>query len=362
MAEVDAVVFGTGEFSARILFDMAATATTKVNVLIVGRDEARLAWLRTAANGRATIFGTAARFSTEVLPSFSDDGLGDLLHRTQPALILQTASLQTASVLRSAQSRWSRLIAEGGLSVTAPIQAAISIRVGRAAARSGCKSHFVNACFPDVTNQILTGLGIPVLCGVGNVGSLSAAMAGDANARETGRIKVLAHYQHLAIWRKTPGERSGPAPRVWIDDVEVADVFNRFRTVMLSPQIAFELTGATNAPMLVSLATGGAWEGHAPGVHGRAGGYPVRFESGGTMTLALPAGLSEAEAVAWNEQFEQQSGLVFDTSGRAQFTGRLRELLAEERFAFSDGFDVADALHVAEATIRLRDRLQEVAA
>jgi hypothetical protein len=362
MSRVDAVVFGTGEYCARILFDLAASTSEKVSVLIVGRDAARLAWLRTAANGRAAIFGTQARFTTEVLPDFRDELLEDILSRTKPSVVLQTASLQTASVLWNTSSRWSRLIALGGLSVTAPIHAVLSYRVGQAIARTNLKTHFVNACFPDVTNRILKLLGVPILCGVGNIGTLASAFAGDSGVRASGRIKMLAHFEHLGIWRKPPEERSGIVPRVWIDNTEVIDVFDRFRGVMLSPQLAFEISGATNVPMIIALATSQSWEGHAPGVHGLPGGYPVHLDAGGTMNLSLPEGITTADATAWNESFDRTSGLIFDPDGSGHFTGRLRHMLAEEEFPYSDGFRVEETVAVARAIIKLRDHLLAIPA
>ncbi len=59
----DILLLGTGAFAARIAFDLAATAHDPVQVVIAGRNGARLDWLRTAANARAAIFGTQARFT-----------------------------------------------------------------------------------------------------------------------------------------------------------------------------------------------------------------------------------------------------------------------------------------------------------
>lgn len=357
-SNVDILLFGTGEFAARILFDIAATAPEPVTVLVLGRNASRLAWLRTASNARAAIFGRPVNVLTDVLPSFDKESLSDALSRSRPSVVVQTASLQTASVLRSEADAWSRLVAEGGLSATAVFQSVLSLRIGLAVGRTLPGCHFLNACFPDVTNELLKSAGVPVLSGVGNVGILASAFAGAARRPEPGRVKILAHYQQLALWRKVPDAREGSTPRVWIDDKEVVNVFGRFEDVMLSPQTAFDISGATGVPLMLALAAGRPWRGHVPGVHGLPGGYPVSVDSHGIMKLDLPEGISEAEAIAWNQQFESATGLIVEPGGRARYTGTLRRLLADVAPDLADGFEAAQVETVADRMSALRERLQ----
>ena len=63
MAErTDIIVFGTGSFAGRIVFDIAATAKHPVTVTVAGRNQERLDWLKTAGNARAIIFERPATF------------------------------------------------------------------------------------------------------------------------------------------------------------------------------------------------------------------------------------------------------------------------------------------------------------
>jgi len=64
---------------------------------------------------------------------------------------------------------------------------------------------------------------------------------------------------------------------------------------------------------------------HVPGPNGLPGGYPVRVH-GGKVSLRLPSGLSEAEAVARNEQSATRDGVRADMDLEA-----LLELRAELR-------------------------------
>lgn len=358
MTPADITVFGTGEFAARALFDLAASTAQPLTVQVVGRDEARLAWLRTAANARAVIFGRPLRVLTQVCPQFDGDSIARVLEVSRPRVVFQAASLQTASVLRATDDAWSQLVREGGLSATAPFQAVLSLRIARAVGRVLPGTVVVNACFPDVTNPMLAAAGAPVLCGVGNIGILASAFAGARQLREGGRLRLLAHYQQLGVWRRLPAERNGSSPRVWVDGEALVDVFSAFADVMLSPQVAFDISGATGVPLLVALATGQPWRGHVPGPLGLPGGYPVQVDAQGRLLLDLPAGVAEDEARRWNGAFEERSGLTVGDDGRARYHGRLQELLAGHDPQLAQGFACEEVEPVALRLAALRDRLQ----
>lgn len=354
----DVVFFGTGEFAARALFDLAASTAQPLAVRVVGRDEARLAWLRTAANARAVVFGRPLQVATQVCPQFDDASIARVLEAARPRVVFQAASLQTASVLRGSDDAWSQLVQQGGLSATAPFQAVLSLRIARAVQQRLPGTAFVNACFPDVANPLLVAAGASVLCGVGNIGILANAFAGARQVREGGRLRVLAHYQQLGTWRQLPPQRSGSAPRVWLDGTEVADVFATFADVMLSPQVAFDISGATGVPLLVALATGQPWRGHVPGPLGLPGGYPVALDAQGRLQLDLPAGILADEARRWNSAFEERSGLTVGDDGRARYHGRLQELLGAHDPQLAQGFACVEVEAVAARLATLRERLQ----
>ncbi len=192
---------------------------------------------------------------------------------------------------------------------------------------------------------------------MGNVAILSNVFAADCNLTDRSRIKVLAHYQHLGAWRRPAEARSGSAPRVWIDDEEVGDVFGRFRGVKLTPEPVIDISGASGVPMILALAQGRSWAGHVPGPYGLPGGYPVHLADG-ALVLNLPPSVSRDEAIAWNARFEEENGLVVGADRHARYTGVLRERLAQHSPALAEGFDVADLEDVHGAMQELRERLQ----
>lgn len=356
MAGCDILISGTGGFAARIAFDIAATAETAVEIVIAGRNHDRLNWLRTAANARAALFGRKARFRTHAIDLLEPDASDTLLAATDPRIVVQAASIQTSQVIAQSGNAWTRLVAEGGLSATAVFQALISSRVAAAITRSGKPVTLVNCSFPDVVNGIITALGHEVACGMGNVAILANVFAGSATTPPGAKVQVLAHYQNLAAWRRRPEERSGRAPRVWLDGTEVEDVYERFADIQLTPEPVIEISGASGVPMLLAMAADRPWCGHAPGPNGLPGGYPVKLV-GRALELELPTDLPQAEAVAWNASFEEQNGLIISPDGWIKFTGILGARLGEHIPSLRKGFAAGELEAVCDGLLELRTAL-----
>ncbi|MGI9413799.1 MAG: hypothetical protein ACR2PM_09020 [Hyphomicrobiales bacterium] len=359
MAEqTNIIVFGTGSFAGRIVFDIAATARDPVSITVAGRNLERLDWLKTAGNARAVIFERPATFQSRTVDLSDSDGAADLIAELQPSAVVQAASPQPSAIIAAKGNAWSQLIAEAGLSAMAVTQTMFSVRVARAVKAACPDCHFINGAYPDVGNTIIAAQGLPVTCGVGNVSILASVFAAALGAREPGRLKVLAHYQTITPFRHTPETRKGRPPRVWLDDEEIADVHGTLRDVKLTAAPAIDVSGAAGVPMMLALVSGRAWQGHAPGPHGLPGGYPVSCRDG-RLDLALPPALDREEAVRWNRKFEEANGLFIDADGRAHYTGVLQEKLHALSPVLAQGFDVGDFDQVFDSFETLRTRLLE---
>ena len=361
MAEpTDILILGTGSFAARILFDLAATATAPLAVTVAGRNGDRLDWLRTTANARAHMFETPIRCLGRMVDLLDQDGTAELLQTCRPSVVVQAASLQPGAVISATGNAWSQLVAEGGLSASAVFQARLSMRVARALQAAHPNGRLINCCFPDVANGLIAAAGLPIACGIGNVAILAHAFAGALPEAERPALKVLAHYQTVAPWRRPKQERAAPVPRVWIGAREIEDVLGRFAEVRLTHEPVIDISGGSGAPLIEAMALGAGWAGHAPGPNGLPGGYPVRLNAG-EVILDLPTPLGHEEAVAWNAGFEAANGLVIE-DGRARYTGRLHDRMRRASPSLAEGFAVADIDAVYDDMVGLRSRLQSKAA
>ena len=352
----DILIFGTGNFAGRIALDLAATASEPVTVVIAGRNLERLKWLQTAGNARAAMFSRPARLMSHEVDLLVANAAADAIAAVEPKVVVQAASFQTGSVISNQGNAWTKLVAEGGLSATAVLQAPLSMSVARAIKATRPQAYFINCCFADVVNPLIAALDLPITCGVGNVAILANAFAGTL-APGAGGLKVLAHYQSLSPWRRAAETRDGPSARVWIDGKEVTDVYRRFADVQLTGEPAIDISGASGVPLMLAMAHGRDWSGHVPGPRGLPGGYPVRLKAG-EIDLDLPASLTRSEAIAWNLRYEQDSGLVVGPEGRAIYTGRLRERMATFSPDLAAGFHVRDIDEVYRGMQALRTRLE----
>lgn len=353
----DILIFGTGNFAGRIALDLAAAASEPVTVAIAGRNTERLNWLRTAGNARAAMFNRPARITSYRVDLSIPNAAAKVIAAVEPTVVVQAASFQSGSVISNQGNAWTTLVAEGGLSATAVLQAPLSIEVARAVKAARPQAYFINCCFPDVVNSLIAALDLPISCGVGNIAILANAFAGTLGAG-AGRLKVLAHYQNIAPWRQPAETRAGRSARVWIDDREVADVFACFETVQLTREPAIEISGPSGVPLMLAMAERRNWSGHAPGPNGLPGGYPVKLKDG-RVELDLPAALTRDEAIAWNRRYEEESGLVVTPDGRAAYTGILRERLGVLSHALSEGFHVRDIADACRQMNDLRSRLEQ---
>ena len=354
----DIIISGSGAFAARIAFDIAATARDPVSVVIAARNRTRLDWIVTASNARAKIFQSQVKFISHSVDLLLPDAASQLLAQYEPRIFVQAASVQTSSIIAKTGDGWSALVREGGLSATALAQSTISLRVARAITGSGRPCYFINCSFPDVVNEIISTEGHSVLCGLGNVGILSSVFAGLLDIDQS-RIKVLAHYQNLAAFRQSPSDRHGRAPRVWIDNQEIINVFDYFHHVKLTPEPVIDISGATGVPLILALSQGHDWSGHLPGPNGLPGGYPVRLKNS-KIELDLPTGVSQDDAIEWNRQYELEKGLIVDQQKRVHFTGLLQSSFNENGLDFSDGFSISDIDSVYLKIDQLRKRLENI--
>src|SRR5436305_9405018 len=83
----DILIFGTGNFAARIVLDLAATASEPVRVMIAGRNRDRLNWLRTAGNARAALFSRPARFVSREVDLSVPDAAAPAIADLEPTVI-----------------------------------------------------------------------------------------------------------------------------------------------------------------------------------------------------------------------------------------------------------------------------------
>jgi hypothetical protein len=311
MTGASLVVIGTGSLAHATCDALATVSPEPLDVVVVGRTRGKADGVCYLSGTRAALDGTRVTFQPAV--AGTDDHLAGILAETRPAGVYVCASHQSPWERSATPSAWTDLLARAGFGLALPLHADIAARVGRLTEAHRPGAWLVNACFPDAVNPVLAALGIPVLCGVGNAGTLAASLQAALGLPDQRRLHLLAHHAHL----HAPHEAADEA-RAWLDDTPLPDV-----TALLATQRATDrallnrVTGLTAALVLSALLTGADTDTHVPGPNGLPGGYPVRLAAG-RVSLRLPAGVTEAEAIAFNAAAARRDGVRVE-DGKVHF-------------------------------------------
>jgi hypothetical protein len=353
--DVDLIVAGSGSLAFAVLMSLAAHGDAPLRVVVVARNEAALNSFAQLAGA----LGCRPRAPLTVTPvpcDYRAAALTRLFSAYRPRVVLNLASLQSPWTMTPG---WKRLVDLLGYGCTLPLQAALADRVLRAAADAHPDAHLVNGCYPDLVNRLLNERGIPVAGGIGNIAIVASVLRSridDADA------VVLAHHAHVSamihgVWNGLPAPLAWRADGAPIPDGQIRD---RLATVRLPADATLNsLTGALAAPMLRALSgRADSWRGHAPGVHGRLGGYPVRVDASG-IHLALPPDVDAEHAEQMNHAYAVHDGVTVD-GARYVLTRSPADAARTLGVALPSALDAweADALDEQVALLtRLRDDL-----
>jgi hypothetical protein len=342
MTDVDLLIFGSGSLTRAVVMALAGCAMPGTSIMLAGRNESVVASMAMLARARAAALDR--KLSARCIRcDYSRADLRRVFGAVRPKIVLVLASHQSPWAM---SKRWRELVQVVGYGFTLPFQVTIADTVFRAALEQHPGAHLLNGCYPDMANGLLVQRGLPVSGGIGNVAIIASLL----RSRHPGRrVRVLAHHSHVVALIRGRWEGLRP-PVIWVDDDQIPgeDPASLTEGVALPADDALNaVTGAAAVPMLDALAgRGESWEGHAPGVDGHPGGYPVRVDTNG-MRISLPEDMTLAEAKTLNEAFGQFDGVVVDN-------GVYRCVRS------SDEIERATGIHVPEALLAWRpDALEE---
>lgn len=350
----DLLVIGSGSLARSVCYAIAVTRLAPTSVTVVARSADKAHNICHVANVRAAVSGHPIRFRPEPAHRATEDELAAILLQHRPRVIVNCASMQSPWEAARWPSGWTALIRSAGFGITLPLQASPAIEVATAIARNHPDALFINACYPDALNPVIRWLGLPVLCGIGNIALLAAALQEALRLPSQAGLRLLAHHAHL---HTPPGHDQ--EVRAWLQDQRLpgaGKLLVKQRNVNRAE--LNEITGYLAALFLDKLADGADFRAHVPGPLGLPGGYPVRVSSG-QISLDLPPGITVGEAVAWNRDMAILDGITVTGDGMAVFAPAARGELARYEPELSEGFDLTRLDAARRALLRLRDKLRK---
>jgi hypothetical protein len=345
-------VAGTGAFAGALVRALARHREP-LALHVLSSDARRAEDLAELARDHAALSGAPTTCEAHHADPRQADGLERLLHRVRPTALVVCTSEHSPAERVTAPSAWTTLLADVGFGLTLPLQATHAVRYARARERAAPDTVLVNACFPDAVNPVLAALGAAAECGLGNVGTLAAALATRLDVGDPRRLHLLAHHAHLHAPSSAAQEARG-----WLDD-EATDVAAQLEAVRRRSRSQLNEVGAVAAaaPLATLVGAGPECHGHLPGPAGLPGGYPVTVGYR-RVELRLPPGLSRREAIEWNTDRGRLDGTAVDSGGTVRFE---EPALAALRRHWSDAPAVwtpTDLTPMHEAVQRLRTRLR----
>ena len=335
------LIIGAGDLGERFAAGLAAAGQVR-RLILVSRSG--------AAEAAATIASSHDCYVESVAcDARHPDEVARLLFKHDPELIVVSASGRGPWSLAGRDDEAARAIAAAGFALRLPYNLPVPLAVMQAVLDTGHEGPVANVSYPDMTGPVLARLGLPPTVGLGNAAMIllrarSVLRAAGPDA-ERPLLRVLAQHSQLSdvMQSRLPDDPAARA-RVYVGEDGILDDTLAYQAPPLAPSIRYNyVTAASSMPVLAALLPGaGPLRWSTPSPHGLPGGYPVRIDKG-EVTLDLPPGVTEEQAVRFNEQQALADGVErIDDDGTVHFTDAAREAVAALDPTLADPLEIGD--------------------
>jgi hypothetical protein len=335
------LIIGAGDLGERFAAGLAAAGQVD-RLVLVSRSG--------AAEAAATIASSHETFVESVACDARDPAeVSKLLFKTDPDLVVLSASGRGPWAPPGQDEEAARAISAAGFALRLPYNLPVPLAVMQATTDAGYEGPVANVSFPDVTGPVLARLGLAPTVGLGNAAMIllraRAALRAASPGAELPLLRVLAQHSQLSnvMQSRLPDDPAARA-RVYVGENGVLDDTVAYQAPPLTPSVRYNyVTAASSIPVLHALLPGAApllWS--TPSPHGLPGGYPVRIAQG-EVTLDLPPGVTEEQAIRFNQQQSQADGVEkIDDDGTVHFTEAAREAVAAVDPALAEPLEIGD--------------------
>ena len=321
MSRGPVLIVGLGDLGGHVLEFLARVPNIPA-ITAVDIDEDWGVRKTNSAVAGASHFGFYPDIRFVHLDVFDVDKMAELLSRLKPAIVYNSATLQSWWVITQLPPDAYKAIDEARFAPWFPMHFLPAYNLMLAVRKSGIKTHVVNAAFPDLVNPVLARLGLSPTAGVGNIDNVVCtlkvvlAKMRNTSLRSVGIYMVAPHFVSYYLTRYG---NTGGAPyylKVMIDDRDVTSQLDMNEVLTNVITLGKRPGGARAHPVVASsvcrIIMGILFDtreiSHAPGPNGLPGGYPVRLSSAG-VEVFLPDGLTLEEAVRINNEAQVLEGV-----------------------------------------------------
>ena len=268
------------------------------------------------------------------------DRAAEFIRQLSPDVILSTATRQSWWTPYALPAEPRDLLTAAGFGAWLPIHLILSLKLMRALRLSEIQARTLIAPFPDVSNCVLSRLGLEPTCGVGNIAEIVPKIESLA-ANKLGvpiddvSVTLVAHHALQGYVSESPADKGPPFfLRIMHAGTNVTDAiggldFPRQAYPIPSGRRTHFLTASSIVRLMAAL-TSKEVRLHAPGPEGLPGGYPVLVGPRGVRVPAIK-NLSRRAAIEINEVSHRFDGIeAIGPDGTVIFSERTVEIMSKE--------------------------------
>jgi hypothetical protein len=173
----------------------------------------------------------------------------------------------------------------------------------------------------------------------------AALRAAEPDAADLPLLRALGHHSQLSdVMQAHEPDDPAARARVYVGEAGRLDDGLAYLAPPLAPSLRYNyVTAASAIPVLLALLPGAAplrWSTPSPG--GLPGGYPVRIDRG-SVTLDLPPGVTEDQAIVFSKQQALADGVErIGDDGTVYFTDACREAVADVDPGLAGPLEIGD--------------------
>lgn len=347
----DILLFGSGSLSAAAVAALAVSDLPFRTVHVLARNERRVDELCAMGDAMSSLTRTKHKFQPGKFDYDSSLApLSNMMRTVQPRAVLILAGRHLPRDNWKGPSGWSDFLERAGFGVTLPLQADVAVRVARAAGQACPEATLINACYPDVTNALMSMYCSNPILGVGNVMTVEASARSALFLGDELNVQLIGGYAGLQDDRVPI--------RIWVEgnpiDITKLQLVHRRST----PLDQRGIVAAGIVSVLSAMQGGSPNTFSMPGPLGLPGGYPIALTDG-HLEFRMPSGIDMSEAVALNMVGLAADGIKRIDAGRVEFTEKTAGVLHSEpeMHCYAEGFQVEELHESAIALCKLRERM-----
>jgi hypothetical protein len=328
------LVVGLGDLGAKLAFGLAQALPAEHELVVAGRRPSVLEDWRTVAllaQHLANPGRRAVHLATRLVDLTQAESVAEMLYAVRPDVVLFTATRLSWWRAAELPEPTRRRLDGAGFAVWLPVHADLLLRYARVHRRVVPDAWLLVGPFPDATCPLLEQQGVRKLAGFGNVDEVAAKVHAEVAAAlgrpAEVRVRIVAHHS-------VETRLFGAGPPYPPHRLEVRVDGRPWPEAGLGPPwpwpsgtASHHMTAASGVRATLALLGETPMAIHLPGPGGRVGGYPCLVSREG-LRLDLDGFVTEAEAVAVNEEAQRYDGIEAIREGIVRLTPAATEALA----------------------------------